>query len=619
MATFLKPQDQENTNVPQVGAPATNVQQAQSAAPAPKRQGSGQFTNIQSYLNANKGAGQKLAQGVGNQVQKTLDPVKTQAQQYNDQVRQGIQSAQNTLQQGQGQLGQLKQIGSNIQANTGDQFYGQDKDLGINSFTQSPSFSDFQRIQQGQGVNEDQLNLQQQAFANQANQYNQLSQEQANLAGNESGRFDLLKKSFGGNVNPKYTSGQQRLDQLFLARQGLGGLRQDLKQNINQAKNLQAQTQETGQGTRLAQEQERSLLGDIDTQAKTNEDNYLKMLESYAPELQKRRDKEFEDLSNRYASMKTPSLQAGGLLDRSQPMDKNGNPIGLQKAQAMSPVSGLTADDLKLLGVNKANSMFDVFNKTKLDQVARTGAKVGQNAKAYQDVANQKNVEDYSSLAKILGMDEGAKRLVAPSTLEKSIIAQEGAANLQNRLDSAKDEFYRKMGQDVYGNSLNLGGSGWANQHGISGADILAGKNIMGSDRGISSAGTSFSELMSKDTYNKFLNNLKNTGFGNVLSTEGNVSNALSGIKPTLTEKNMNLGELRDSGGTIRNYGTNMDEQIKKNLESLGVDTSKISNLKGKDKINTNSEFKQPTVGTNKTGNLDDFLSYVRGLKKWDS
>ena len=585
----------QGTNVPVVGqpmsaastpAPPTTMASATQAGP---QKGSGRFTNIQSYLNANKNAGNQLSQGIGSQVQKKIEPVKTQAQSYNDQVRFGIQSAQGTIGQGQLQVGQLKKLGTNIQGNTGAQFYGQDKDLGINDFTQSPDFNQFQKNQSGAGVNEDVLNLQQQAFQNQTNALNQSAKNTANQAGSEAGRFGLLKQSFGGNVNPQYTQGQQRLDQMFLQRQGLGDLKQQLNQNVDVARGLQDQTVQTGQGVRSAQEAERSLMGDINTQASTNEADYLKMLESYAPELQKRRDKEFTDLSSRYGGMKTGDLQAGGMLNVT---DANGNPLQ-QKATVSRP--GLSADDLKLLGVNKSNQMFDVFDKTDLSHVARTGAKVGQNAKAYQDVATQKNADDYSELAKILKLDPGSKKITGASNIEKSVQALDGQSNLQNRLTSAKDEFFRQAGQDVYGKGLNGGVSGWTNQHAISAADVLAGRNVMGSDRGMSNNGKAISKDLTDSMYSRVLNDIKKTGFGNVLGTDGQINDALTNIGTSVNSE-VGMGGLRDSGGTVRNYNTNMDEQIKQNLAALGVDTSKVSNLSGKDKNNLDSEFIKPTI-----------------------
>lgn len=581
MATILKPQDQQNSNVPQAGAPTPNTPQVQNQLPNQRRQGSGQFTNIQSYLNANKGAGQRLAQGVASQVQKTLDPAKQQAQQYNEQVRQGIQSAQNTLQQGQGQLGQLRQIGSNIQGNTGQQFYGQDKDLGIDAFRNDPNFNQFQRIQQGQGVNEDQLNLQQQAFANQANQYNRLAEEKAALAGDEAGRFDLLKRSFGGNVNPKYTSGQQRLDQLFLARQGLGGLRQDLQQNINQSKGLQAQTQETGKGTRLAQEQERSLIGDIDTTTKENEANYLKMLESYVPEINKRREQEFSDLEKRYAGMSNKNLQAGGLLNK-QVVGKDGKPA-LQKATPTQEIQRLSADDLKKLGLTKNSQLFDVFDKTKLQDVAEKG----RMAQGFADVANERNVDAYNKLAEIARIDQGNRKITQAANLGDAVLARQGEANLQARLNSAANKFYNEIAKKQQGRANQTANT--LNQHiqsdnqkqwstlfddprneagGVTLANILSGKDMMGAHRGY---GSDVIDKQAQRTYNEALKQLRNSGALNVLTTGGDIASGADKVRANINKKQYGLGELRDSSGSLARFNSTIDEDTNRFLQQYGI------------------------------------------------
>jgi hypothetical protein len=570
----LDEKDQNSSNAPQMGSSAP-MSTVNPVVPTQnhQKQGSGRFTNIQSYLNANKGAGQQLSQGISNQVQKKIEPIKTQANDYNAQVRQGIQGAQNTLNQGQQQLGQLKQIGTNIQGNSGSQFYGQDKDLGINQFTQSPDYSQYQKIQAGQGVNEDVLNMQQQAFQNQSNKYNQLAQDQANQVASEGGRFGLLKQSFGGNVNPKYSSGQQRLDQVFLARQGLGDLRNNLQKNITSAKGLQAQTQETGQGVRSAQEGEKSLINNINTQAGANEADYLKMLESYIPEVNKQRDQQYNDLASRYAGMAAKTNQAGGLLDK-QVVDKQGNPI-LQKASPASnqPNQRLTADDLKLLGMTKNSQIFDVFNKTKLEQVADKG----RQAAGYQDVANQQNVDTYKQLANIAKLDPGNIKLQQAGNLGAVVSAKQGAANLQNRLNEAANTFYnntaandtlkskdyhKQYDSDVWGTIF--GDPAIANK-GINLKQILSGQDIYGADRKAGSTPI----IQAKQAYNDALAALKQYGAGNVLTTEGNSIDALKGITSDMNNYRGNQGEWNK--GQLHKFNSNLDESFMNNLAALGI------------------------------------------------
>jgi hypothetical protein len=528
MAVFQQLDQDENKN--QVGSNAPQV--GANPTPTPQQKGSGRFTNIQSYLNANKGAGQQLAQGVAGQVQKKIDPVKKQAESYNEQVRQGIQGAQNTLNQGQQQYGQLQQIGSNIKSNTGAEFYGQDKDLGINQFTQSPDYNQFQKIQAGQGVNEDVLNLQQQAFANQANKFNQVAKQQADLASSEGGRFNLLKQSYGGNVNPRYTQGQQRLDQLFLQKQGLGDLRQNLNQNVDTSRGLQAQTQETGQGVRSAQEGERSLIGNIDTQARANEADYLNMLESYVPEINKRREQEFSDLATRYGNMNSSRMSSGGMLDK-QVVDKNGNPIA-GKATPGQQGGGLSAADLKLLGVTSPAQTFNVFDKTTLEDVAQRG----RQAQSFRDAANQSNVDAYNALSDIARLDKGNRKLTEAANLDQAVQSKQGAANLNERLKEALNTFNKFATEQNYNKNWSGGKKSYASTQ-ANLMDLLSGGQVYANEK----RGGAQAKVLSDQIYADAMKNLREQGFGKVLDTEGNISNYL----PTeLNKTYTNLG--RDSG-----------------------------------------------------------------------
>lgn len=202
MATILQPdeeKDQQQTQDPNQGvlnqtSGLTGISSSQGAQPTNNYQqqpkGSGRFTNVQKYLQANQGAGQQLAEKISKSGE-------TEA----DKIRQGIQSAQT----GFGQ--QEQQLQGNIQ-----QGYQAGQQLFANPLQQNQEqVSQFQQvynpygIQQGvQGLNTDISGIQQ-GVANLQN----LQQQ----AGTESGRFNLLRNAIGG---PKYTQGQRRLDQLFL-------------------------------------------------------------------------------------------------------------------------------------------------------------------------------------------------------------------------------------------------------------------------------------------------------------------------------------------------------------------------------------------------------------------
>lgn len=375
-------------------------------------QGSGRFTNLQQYLNANKGSGQKLASGIGSNIQKQIDPAKKDSQEYGSKVAQGIQSAQQNLQLGSEGLGQLKNIGTNIQNNTGGDNYGKDNDLGIESFTSNPNYNQFKGIQVGQGVNENQLNAYQQTLSNAANQYGNVTNSALNNLGSEGGRFQLLKDTYGGNANPGYNRGQQRLDQLFLKQDGIGGLTKQVGQEAQSADQLNKQASQSGQQVGNVINSEQQLIGDINSQAGSNEDNYVKMLESYIPKVNESRGAEYQSLED-------------AIKNKGQ---------------------GLTGDQLSQLGVTGPTRAYNLFNTLNgASDIATKGA----DAQTYQDVANQKNVDQYSALANILGMKPEQQRLTEASKLGNAIQSRTDDGSLTNRLKGAEDYYNKHLGNQI--------------------------------------------------------------------------------------------------------------------------------------------------------------------------
>jgi hypothetical protein len=108
---FTKEEDKVQASVAETfNTGAGRAQQAQASANnnfKPKRQGSGQATNIQKYIKANQGAGQKIAGDIAKKGQKQTDDIASK-----------VQAAQNVYQQRAGQLQgsvqQASQAGQNI-------------------------------------------------------------------------------------------------------------------------------------------------------------------------------------------------------------------------------------------------------------------------------------------------------------------------------------------------------------------------------------------------------------------------------------------------------------------------------------------------------------------------
>jgi hypothetical protein len=477
----------------------------------PNRQGSGRFTNIQSYLGANRGAGQNLAQGVTNQVNKELDKNKQQANDSAASARAGIQAAQGTLNQGQQQLGQLKTIGQNIQQNTGAQNLDNQNSLGVKEFKNDPNFNQFQQIQSGQAINENALGIQSQNAANQAASLNQQAQNRANQAQTEQGRFDLLKQTFGGNVNPQYTQGQQRLDQLFLQKQGLGNLKNNLQQNVNTAKDLKNISQILGQDVSRVAGSEQGLMSSINQQATQNESDYLKMLESFIPEINKRRDTEFSDFENRLKN--TGIKQSMGRVGPVVRTDAQGNPLPDQvSGKAVATPQGLTRDDLSYFGINSPTQVFNVFDNLKATDIVDKG----RQAAGFADAANQRNVDEYAALADIMGLDAPNRKITQAADLGKAFVGKQGDASLKSRIESAARSFDKNARETNF--NEHIGGKGWV-QSSANAADLLRGAGIAQAREGRSFLGNL--DTQANKIQSDFMNFLNQQGYGNVLGADG--------------------------------------------------------------------------------------------------
>jgi len=173
---------------------------------------SGRFTNISSYLNANKGAGEKIATQVGSNITKQVDKTQEQTNKVND-----VASAVNAEKD---RLAKAQEYNAKIQENPNELVndettYGQVRNLITGTSDQSKQQQDASAALSG---------------ANTA--LNTVGQKISGL-GNEAGRFNVLGETF---ARPSYSQGQKRLDQLLFS---VGGA----QQLADTAKNLQGQVQ----------------------------------------------------------------------------------------------------------------------------------------------------------------------------------------------------------------------------------------------------------------------------------------------------------------------------------------------------------------------------------------
>lgn len=207
MATLInKPLEEKDQSNAQSAPTALSGPSAPSlAAPATPQQkaSSGRFTNVQSYLNANKGAGQKIANVVGSTVQKDITSAGKQVTDEASKISSNIGAEKERLAKASGFQSQLGTLGEGAQA--------------IASDTQK--LSDFQKLYTNQNMSQQQQQaLNEQAAAAQSTL--QKAQQGAQALGTESGRMSALQRVL---QRPSYTQGQRTLDQLMFQ---VGGAKQ---------------------------------------------------------------------------------------------------------------------------------------------------------------------------------------------------------------------------------------------------------------------------------------------------------------------------------------------------------------------------------------------------------
>lgn len=444
MATIFQ-QDEEQTENQQAqggtGTPAPGGLQtigtaapstgATMATPDKRPQGSGRFTNLQKYIQANSGAGERIAGQVGKEVQKDVSKEQQQSQDYYSQLGKAVTQAQDVAKQGQGFTQQLGDIGSQIQGAG----YQQGADIGtqavektgldaITQFTQNPNFQEFQNIQAGRGIDETLLGMRQAQAARESQQFLEAAQQAQSNLGSEAGRFDLLRKTFGGAARPGYTTGQQRLDQALLAQSGLGDLRQDLSQQVQTARgDISGTQQAAGQISSLGA-QEQAIMEQIADQTQANTKAYMDMLNTYIDPTQAARAKEWSDLGK---GLSTYSGTGSGGVSH----------FGIRP--------GFNAEQMQRLGVGANQGVYNALKGLTTSDIAKQGAA----AKTAQDVATQSDVDRYAALAKIAGIDPSA--LTQASQIGESYGQYGTSSDLNKRLSKAQRDFDKAASGETKG------------------------------------------------------------------------------------------------------------------------------------------------------------------------
>ncbi len=361
---------------------------------------SSRFVDLNKYLSANQGAGDRLYKGIDTKLGSEYDKSQKDTSTQVDSVKQGIQNAQSTLGRGQGYLDQTK-----------------DTNFDAQKFTQSqPNIvQDFSGFRTGKNVDVSGLNTQQNQAINATTSLTNQQQDRANLAGNELGRFDLLKQTYGNNGGAanNYTSGQQRLDNLFLqagAGNNVGNLQNTIQNRLQNANNLTNTVNQYGNTIGTVNTQQQGLSKGLQDQTNLLEGNYVSGIQANKDTINNGRK---TDISN--ANTGFNNLVAGNAIDSS------------------------LANTLQLnQGDRLLNTLVDRSNPSSYLNYGRTDLSTAD------ELANKDQRNYYGSLGQLAGLDPNAYRVKSDTVVDPAVaakLAENGKGVLRNAIDTKNVDF----------------------------------------------------------------------------------------------------------------------------------------------------------------------------------
>lgn len=522
-------------------APPSNSAPGSGVPSGSQPQGSGRYNNLQKYIQANQGAGQRLTSGIGQQIGRTFDVNKKEAQNQAQAIGQNIQQGKDTLARGTGYSEQLQGPDFNAQ-----QFAGNQNQL-----------QDFTKFRFGQNVDENALGQQKQNLdvANQSAMQN--IQNRVGQVGDEQGRFGLLKEAFGGrglNTKPQYGAGQQRLDQLFLQAGGgnnVNALQNIVQGKIGEAQGLQTQAGQLGQNIQGLTADEAALQNKLTGQAQGLESGYIDALGNKVASVNTERDaqrKQYQDFFNTLTGK--------------------------------APNTTLNQDLFGKSGLQLGQQSYNVLNDPNLtvQQIADISAR---NAQSYKDVAGQKDVDYYKSLAQLskgslgdqgqyVGPQESQMLLTKAGDLDEAAKFKTDDSSLTNRLARARQNFINEAagttltgtGKEGYSGGL-FGGNGESTEYAYGNVgDLLSranpnyagGSSSAGSPgiAGISGAGSN--ALLSNPALTTALLGPAGAYNGAALGAISNISSMLGGGDSAGAERAARAKANQDLDAQINSY-----------------------------------------------------------------
>ena len=428
------------------GATSSGVTQA------PSEQGSGQFINIQSYLDSNKQAGDQLSGRIGQHLQSGRQEKRDVAQGHYGDLQGQLGQARQTLGQGSQYLGQLRNIGQNIEDRRGSEGYGQGG-YGIRDFSKGPEYGQFQNIRSGSAIDERGLGDQYSEGSRHAADYRQSALGAESSLGSNRGREQLLGDVYSSS-NPGYSRGSASFDNLFLGGQGLRDLRQDTGEAARTAEQFARQFGGQADQVRNVADRERDLLNRIDEQTSSNASNFLNVLGSHAGAVNTQRDAEWKALNDAVRSYG----EGGGRVS-----------IGLPGTETQA--GGLTSEQLERLGLDSGPHR--TYNVLPGLEGASDIARQGRSAQGYRDVASGEDVSRYAELAKLAGIDPLS--LQEGSNIGSAYSAIEGDNSLASRLSQAEEAFNQNAADTTFERTVHGGGDTYYGRAGGTGTDLIAG------------------------------------------------------------------------------------------------------------------------------------------------
>lgn len=395
MATLInKPLDDKEQTPPQSAPTALSGPSAPSlSAPAAPQQkaSSGRFTNVQSYLSANKGAGQKIANVVGSTVQKDITSAGKQVTDEASKIASNIGAEKERLAQASGFQSQLGTLGEGAQA--------------IASDTQK--LTDFQKLYTNQNMSQQQQQaLNEQAAAAQSTL--QKAQQGAQALGTEAGRMAALQRVL---QRPSYTQGQRTLDQLMFQ---VGG-----------AKQVAAQQGQFGQQIAGMQKTQEQQVQDLAKQLEANKASEI----------------EAEKLLRGALTGATGGFEQAQTQEAIKQSAENARLNSLYQQYIMGNTEGISADDLQAVKQNLGEkSAIKTYGVTQGDNYQKY-LQQGRTNLSTQDVVDAQDLARFQALA-TLGSGQSkftqAGDMGPASGIKSDILAMDAA--------KAREEMLKRLG-----------------------------------------------------------------------------------------------------------------------------------------------------------------------------